>query len=92
MPNIFFEFTGGPNDGMVYRGIVGDGSDAERYYVLSHHGTIGQRFKVASPYAIETLAREQLDEDNLHYFRQHFYVVTERLDEGGQVWICAQYL
>ena len=56
MLKIIFEFVGGPNDGKVLNGALGDASDAERYYLFTNHGTIGQRLKVASEYAVETLA------------------------------------
>ena len=74
MLKIVFEFVGGPNDGKVFHGKLGKSSDAERYYLLTNHGAVGQRFKVASPYAVETLARERLKEEKPHYFQRHFYM------------------
>jgi hypothetical protein len=88
---ITFEFVGGPNDGKVLHGTLGEPSDAERYYLCSNHGTVGQRFKVASQYAIERLASEQLKEEKRHYFQPHYYVVTKRLKNGGEVWVRAEY-
>lgn len=92
MLKINFEFVGGPNDGKILHGALGEPSDAERHYLFSNHGKVGHRFKVASPYAVETLAREQLKEDNRHYFQRHYYVVTDRLDDGDEVWVRAEYI
>lgn len=92
MLKIIFEFVGGPYDGKVLHGSLGEPSDAERYYLFTNHGMIGQRLKVASQYAVETLAEEQLKEDRPHQFQRHFYVVTDRLEDGDEVWVCAQYM
>ena len=86
---IIFEFVGGPNDGKVLIGKLGESSDAERHFLFTNHGTIGQRFKVASPYAVETLAEEGLQEENPHHFQRHFYIVTDRLEEGDEVAVTA---
>jgi hypothetical protein len=88
---ITFEFVGGPNDGKVVRGTLGEANDAERYYLFSNHGAMGQRFSVASPFAIETLARERLKSEERHYFKRHFYVVTDRLETAEEVRIRAEY-
>ena len=58
MLKIIFEFVGGPQDGRILQGVVGDASDAERYFLFSNWGRIGQRFKVASDYAVATLSRD----------------------------------
>lgn len=92
MLSITFEFVGGPKDGMVLRGRLGEPSDAERYYLFTNHGAVGQRFKVASDYAIETLASEQLQEETPHHFQQHYYVVTDRHEEGDSIHVSAEYL
>ena len=66
MLKITFEFVGGPKDGRILCGTLGKPSDAERYYLFSNHGAFGHRFKVASPYAVETLVSEQLkDQKNI---------------------------
>jgi hypothetical protein len=91
MLRIIFEFVGGPNDGKILEGKLGEPSDAERYYLFTDHGTVGHRFKVASPYAVETLASEQLKEEKTHRFQRHFYVVTDNLEDGDQVWVRAEY-
>ena len=88
---ITFEFIGGPYDGMVLSGKLGEPSDAERYYLFSNHGALGQQFKVVSEYAIETLAKERLKAEELHVFQPHFYVVAGRIEDGGEVWVSAAY-
>ena len=88
---ITFEFVGGPFDGKTFTGSQGDGSDAERYYLLTNHGAVGQRFKVASDYAVETLAREELKIDKRHHFQRHFYTVTDIVKDYGQVLVRAGY-
>ena len=88
---IIFEFLGGPSDGKSVQGALGDGGDAERYYLFTNHGTVGHRFKVASEYAVETLAHEELKVEEPHHFQPHYYVVTERLDEGDEIWVRAMY-
>jgi len=92
MLRITFEFVGGPNDGNVLHGRLGDPSDTERYYLFSNHGAVGQRFKTASPYAIETLAEEQLKDDRKHHFQRHYYVMTDRIEDDTEVWVRAEYL
>jgi hypothetical protein len=59
MAKLIFEFVGGPHDGRIVFGIVGEASDAERFFLFSNWGAVGQRFKVASEYAVETLAKEK---------------------------------
>jgi len=92
MFKITFEFVGGPHDGRTLEGVVGEGSDAERHFLFSNWGTVGQRFKVASDYAVETLAKERLKEVKQHHFQRHFYVVTEHLEDSGEVWVRAKHL
>ena len=92
MLKITFQFVGGPFDGETLVGDLGDGGDAERFYLLTNRGAIGQRFKVASDYAVDTLAKEQLKSEERHYFQPHFYVVTEcGEDESGEVLVRAEY-
>ena len=92
MLKIIFEFVGGPNDGKVLHGTLGEPSDAERYYLFANHGTVGNRFKVPSQYAVETLARKQLKDERRHYFQRYFYVVTDRLEDSDEVWVRAEYV
>ena len=72
MQRITFEFVGGPDDGKIVHGVLGEPSDAERYYLFSHRGTVGHRLKVVSPFAVETLVREQLKDERMHYFQSHY--------------------
>ncbi len=88
---IIFEFAGGPLDGKSVAGTRGDQGEAERYYVLTHRGRIGQQFTIASEYAIEFLADEGLQTDTPHRFQRHVYQVTERLQEHGEVLVRAEY-
>lgn len=92
MQKIKFEFFGGPNDGRILEGVVGEASDAERHYLFSNRGKVGHRLKVASPYAVKTLAEERLQDERRHHFQQHFYVVTDRSEEGDTVSVRAEYL
>jgi hypothetical protein len=93
MSKITFEFEGGPFDGKTLVDDMGEGGDAERFYLLTNRGTVGQRFKVASDYAVETLANEQLQAEERHHFQKYFYVVTERMeDESGEVLVRAEYV
>jgi len=92
MLKVIFEFVGGPSDGKVLHGTLGRPSDAERYYLFSNHGAVGHRFKLASPYAIETLVEEQLKEEKRHCFQRHVYVVTDRLEDADEVWVRAEYV
>lgn len=92
MQRITFEFVGGPNDGKVLRGKIGEASDAERHYLFSNHGAVGQRLKVASPYAVKTLVEERLKDERRHHFQRHFYIVTHRRENDEAVWVRAEYL
>ena len=92
MLQITFTFAGGPHDGKHAAGRLGDGTDADRYYHLTNHGTVGFLFKVASPYAVETLAREGLASSRQLRFQKHFYVVAGREQDDAQVRIRAEYV
>jgi|SRR5579862_9588378 hypothetical protein len=92
MLKIIFEFHGGPHDGRILHGVVGEASDAERCFLVSNWGRLGQRFKMASDYAVETLVSERLQEDTRHNFQRHFYIVADRLEDDGEVWVRAEYL
>ncbi len=92
MLKIIFEFVGGPHDGRILHGNVGDASDAERCFLFSNWGMVGQRLKIASDYAVETLTTERLREERRYHFQRHFYAVTDRLEDTGEVWVRAAYL
>lgn len=89
---IIFQFVGGPLDGKTVVGVLGEQDEAERYYALSHHGRVGQRFRIASEYIVETLAQEDFAEEQPHHFQQHSYRVTDRIAMGDEVLIHARYL
>ena len=90
MLNITFEFVGGPNDGKVVQGKLGEPTDAERHYLFSNRGRIGQRFAVASDHAIESLMDKELSANDS--IQRHHYVVTDRLEKGNEVWVRAEYV
>lgn len=92
MLRINFEFVGGPNDGKHLRGTLGESSDAERYYVISNRGAVGQPFSVASPFAVETLVRERLQNEQRHYFQRHIYAVTDCVETDDEVSVRAEYV
>ncbi len=89
---IIFEFTGGPLDGKTVEGESGEQDEADRYFALTHHGKVGQRFRIGSDYAIDLLAAEGLKEDRPHHFRRHTYDVTDRLEGDDEVLIRAEYV
>ena len=91
MLKILFEFMGGPNDGTVLHGMLGEPSDAERCYLFSNRGAVGQRIKVASQYAVETLTSDETAEE-VHQFQRHYYVVTDRLEDGNEVCVRVEYV
>ncbi|WP_164100708.1 hypothetical protein [Candidatus Laterigemmans baculatus] len=47
---------------------------------------------MASPYAVETLAEEGLQEEMPHHFQRHFYIVTDRQETSDEVVVAARYL
>ncbi len=90
MLQIIFEFIDGPFDGKVLQGPAMETNEAARYYLLTNHGKIGQRFKVVSDFAVEQLTKERNPEE-LRTFRHHHYVVSDRLEEGEELLIRATY-
>ena len=91
MQKISFEFVGGPNDGEVVTGALGDGGEAERYYLFSQHGKIGCKIKIASPYAVDSLAQEELAGGQSQPIQQHYYVVTQRYEADHEVAVRVEY-
>lgn len=90
MLSITFEFVGGPNDGKVEQGQLGEPSDAERHYLFSNHGRVGQRFSVAADYTLQALTGD--DKQAAHKVQRHHYVVTDRSQDGQRVWVRAEYV
>ena len=89
---VIFKFSGGPLDGKTVTGKRGEPGEAQRYYVLSHHGRLGQRFRTASEYMVDTLAEERLQIDTPHRFQQHLYEVTDRIHNGDVLLVRTEYV
>lgn len=89
---LIFKFAGGPLDGNVVSGSPTEEGEAKRYYALSHHGRVGQRFRAASPYIVDTLASEGLHEQASHHFQKHLYEVIERIHNGAILLVLTQYV
>jgi len=88
---LVFKFKGGPIDGKTVIGRQGSQDEADRYYALSNHGRIGQRFRIASQYAVDTLADEELKERRTHHFQEHVYRVADRQEDAEKVFVRAEY-
>lgn len=89
---LVFKFNGGPLDGKTVIGQSGQQDEADRYYTLTNHGRIGQRFRTASQLAIDMLADEELKEESPHHFQEHIYQVTDRLQDAEKIFIRAEYV
>jgi hypothetical protein len=89
---VIFKFSGGPLDGKKVVGEPGKPGEAEKYYALSYHGRVGQRFRTASDYAVKTLLEERLQVDRPHRFQQHVYEVIDRIDNGDVVLVQTRYV
>jgi hypothetical protein len=79
--NITVHFHGGPLDGKTVSSCDGDAEEAERYFLLTHHGRRGQRFRVASDYAVERIAEEGVESDPERHFPRHSYEVKQNKGE-----------
>ena len=88
---IVFKFVGGPLDGKTVVGRRGEQDEADRFFTLSNHAEVGQRFRVASQYAVDTLVAEELQDESHHHFQQHQYRVTDRLEDPEKVFVRAEY-
>ena len=86
-----FKFAGGPLDGKKVVGQAGMDDEAQRYYWITNHGQIGQRFRTVSDYAIELLMHEQLKEQKPQHLQQHIYEVVDRIDNGDVLTVLVQY-
>lgn len=89
---LVFKFKGGPMDGKTVIGRSGRQDEADRYYALTDHGRVGQRFRTASQLAIDTLTEEQLKGERPHRFQEHVYEVAERLEDREKIFVCAEYV
>jgi hypothetical protein len=92
MPRLIFKFAGGPLDGKTVTGTMQEEGEAWEFYVLTYHGRLGQRFKIASEYAVSTLANEQLKEEKPHHFQQHVYEVVECIRNPKVLLVRAEYV
>ena len=92
MKRMIFKFVGGPLDGKIVGGEPGMEKEGQRYYALTNHGQIGQRFHTASDHAIEFLTREQLKEEKPPHFQQYMYEVVDRIDNGEVLIVLIQYV
>ena len=89
---VIFKFFGGPLDGQTVVEQPGDPECPEHYYVLTDHGRVGQRFRTASEYAVETLARERLQVNEPRRFQPHYYEVVECVKNKGLLMVRAEYV
>ena len=92
MARLIFKFVGGPLDGKTVTGRPQEEGEARAYYTLTCHGRRGQRFRVASEYAVNILANERLKEEKPHHFQQHVYEVVERIRNPHVILVRAEYV
>ena len=92
MKKMIFKFAGGPLDGKIVVGEPEKEKEVHRYNAITDHGRIGQRFHTASAYAIERLAREQLQDEEPHHFQQYTYEVVDRFDNRDVLIVLIQYV
>ena len=92
MPRLIFKFAGGPLDGKTVAGKPQEEGEARAYYTLTYHGRLGQRFRVASEYAVNILAHEHLQEEEPHHFQHHVYEVVERIRNRHVLLVRAEYV
>lgn len=89
---VIFKFKGGPLDGKTVSGDAGEPGEAQRYYVLTYHGRLGQRFRTASEYAVNILVRKGLQAEQPHRFQPHYYEVIDRIDNGDVLLVRTEYV
>ena len=86
--DITFEFLGGPFDGKVTSGMLGDAAEAEHFYRRTSHGTPGFIFKIGSECATAVVGARAGGTGT----RPHFYVVDERSQFGREVYIRVRHV
>lgn len=89
---VIFKFAGGPLDGKTVVGESAAPGEAQRYYALTYHGRVGQRFRTVSEYAVNVLAKERLKNETPHNFQPHYYEVTDRIDNGSVLVVRTEYV
>ncbi len=97
MKRIIFKFRGGPLDGTTVAGELAKSSEVRRYYALTHHGRVGQRFRMASEYAVNRLIDEVVEEiieeeTPSHQFQQHVYEVVDCIDNRKVLLVRIEYV
>lgn len=92
MRKLIFKFAGGPLDGKTVTGNPTKDGEARDYYALTYHGRPGQRFRVASEYAINLLMCEGLGEESPHHFQEHVYEVVERIRNRKVLLVLVKYI
>ena len=92
MPRLIFKFAGGPLDGKTVTGTMQEEGEAWEFYVLTYHGRRGQRFKVASEYAVSTLVNEHFTNEEPHHFQQHVYEVVESIRNPKVLLVRVEYV
>jgi hypothetical protein len=92
MKRMIFKFAGGPLDGKKIAGEPKKDKEVHRYYQLTNHGRVGQRFRTASDYAIDILSRERLQEEVPHRFQPHVYEVVECIDNDDVMIVLIEYV
>ncbi len=89
---VTFEFIGGPHDGLMAKGNLGDGGGADRCYPFKGNGIVGLVLKMASEYLIYLLVSEGPGALQRHNRPKHFYLVSERIDEYTEGSLRAEYM
>jgi hypothetical protein len=92
MKRIIFKFSGGPLDGTTVAGEPAKQPEVRRYYALTHHGRVGQRFRTASEYAVDTLAEEHAPDAAPQHFQQHVYEVVDRIKNRNILLVRLDYV
>jgi hypothetical protein len=92
LKKMIFKFMGGPFDGKLVVGESGKEKEAHRYYMLTDHGRVGQRFHTASEYAVELLSQERLQDERPYHFQRYVYEVVDRFDNGDVLIVLIQYV
>jgi hypothetical protein len=93
---VIFEMSGGPYDGQSVDSESDDLSErdwAATWFLVSTHGKVGARFMAISQGAREVMVAAPSGTHGSqlgHGF--HVYEVTDRLEDGGQVYVRAKYV
>jgi len=95
MPKIIFDFSGGCMDGKTVCSDSPDPREAKEardFYTITEDGAEGRGFWTFSPAGLETIDTEGAEIASGSGFRaNHLYRITDRLAEGDEVLIRAQF-